>query len=177
MIARLIDCNESTKVRIKRINGGRGAKQNLFSSGLKIDDTITIMHKPESKGPITVSFNRDVVDIGRQLAIKIIVETEQEIVKNLSEFCVGDIVEIIRNNSVGEVRSRLLDMGIVKGERLEVIRLAPLGDPIEIRVNKFDLTLRLKEAEKIEAKLIDIKKISREISWGHLSRFKPFAKS
>lgn len=174
MIARLIDCNESTKVKIKRINGGRGAKQNFTDFGLKIDDFISIYNKPESKGPIEIVYNKNIIKIGWQLAAKIIVETEEEIIRNLSEFHVGDIVEITNNNSDGEIRSRLLDMGVVKGERIEIIRLAPLGDPIEIRLSKFDLTLRLKEAEKIEAKLIGIKKLPEQNGWGRFSRFNPF---
>ena len=51
--------------------------------------------------------------------------------------------------SKGEIRRRLLDMGIIKGALFKVIRRAPLGDPIEIKIKNFNLSLRKQEAEQI----------------------------
>ena len=171
MIAHLTDCSDNTEVEIYKIVGGRGAKRNIFESGLDFGCSVKIIYKYAKKGPVTLSRDGKIIKIGNQLASKIIVKTEEKIHKRLSDFFVGDIVEVIQNNSMGEVRNRLLDMGIVKGERLEILRLAPLGDPIEVRVNNFDLTLRIKEAKQIEAKLIDIKRISSGGRWEHLFSF------
>ncbi len=54
----------------------------------------------------------------------------------------------------GGIHSRLLDMGCVKGEEIEVIKVAPLGDPIDITVKGYHLTLRKNEAKNIEVETI-----------------------
>jgi ferrous iron transport protein A len=56
---------------------------------------------------------------------------------------------IVRVGGSGEIRRRLLDMGVVAGSEVSVERVAPLGDPVQIRVKGYDLALRKTEAEKI----------------------------
>jgi len=68
----------------------------------------------------------------------------------MNELNVGDKAEITAVNAQGEIGSRLVDMGLVRGTRFKLIRKAPLGDPIEIMVKGFYLSLRLKEAETIK---------------------------
>lgn len=67
----------------------------------------------------------------------------------MTELSIGDKGEVISVQAAGEICSRLVDMGLVKGTRFKLIRKAPLGDPIEIMVRGFLLTLRLNEAENI----------------------------
>jgi len=69
--------------------------------------------------------------------------------KTLNELQVGDKAEIVKLKSAGDVKRRLLDMGIVKGTTVEIERVAPLGDPIEIKVKGYNLSLRKEEASKI----------------------------
>ena len=52
----------------------------------------------------------------------------------------------------GVLRCRLLDMGLIPRTRVTLQKIAPMGDPIEIRVRGYELTLRVEEAEKIEVK-------------------------
>jgi ferrous iron transport protein A len=59
----------------------------------------------------------------------------------------GDIVQ--RVGGSGPVRQRLLELGVTPGARVDVIRFAPLGDPIEVRVRGYHLSLRRREAEAI----------------------------
>ncbi|MFO8057980.1 MAG: FeoA family protein [bacterium] len=68
----------------------------------------------------------------------------------LSELPVGEKAEITRIGAVGEIKKRLLEMGVVKGARVEVERVAPLGDPIEVRIMGYHLSLRNEEAQEIE---------------------------
>lgn len=82
-------------------------------------------------------------------------EGKQHIEGSLDHACTDMLVEILSVNATGEIRRRLLDMGLVKGSLIRVIRKAPLGDPIEIMVNGFLLTLRLEEAKTIQVRLID----------------------
>ncbi len=73
-------------------------------------------------------------------------------VLKLSELAVGEQGEITRIGAVGEIKKRLLEMGVVRGARLEVERVAPLGDPIEVEIMGYHLSLRNQEAREIEVK-------------------------
>ncbi|BFN36307.1 ferrous iron transport protein A [Fidelibacter multiformis] len=66
----------------------------------------------------------------------------------------GTLLEILGVYAEGEIRRRLLDMGLVKGARIHVIRKAPLGDPVEVEINGFFLTLRLEEAKTVRVRLL-----------------------
>ncbi len=64
----------------------------------------------------------------------------------------GDEAEIIKVNGTGSLKTRLLDMGAVPGTRVRVERVAPLGDPIEISIKGYHLSLRKAEADQIIVK-------------------------
>jgi Fe2+ transport system protein FeoA len=61
--------------------------------------------------------------------------------------------KIVRVGGKGSFHRRLLDMGLVTGTEIEVVRVAPLGDPIEIRVKGYHLTLRKEEAANIQVEI------------------------
>ena len=63
---------------------------------------------------------------------------------------VGDTVQVVRLHGEGAVKRRIMDMGISKGTEIYVRKLAPLGDPIEITVRGYELSLRKADAEMIE---------------------------
>jgi ferrous iron transport protein A len=67
----------------------------------------------------------------------------------LSELDPGSRGRVVEMGGGGEAVKRLMDMGVIRGTSLEVVRRAPLGDPIEVRVRGFMLTLRRSEAEHI----------------------------
>jgi len=71
------------------------------------------------------------------------------VTKRLSELEPKEKGNIIKVGGKGSIRRRILDMGVVSGASVEVERAAPLGDPIEIRVKGYYLTLRKEEAENI----------------------------
>lgn len=70
----------------------------------------------------------------------------------LSELGVGEKAEILRVGGRGEIKKRLLEMGVVRGTTVEVERVAPLGDPIEIRLLGYHLSLRQSEAREIRVR-------------------------
>lgn len=72
----------------------------------------------------------------------------------LSNLNIGDKGSIHSVKATGEIRRRLLDVGLFKGTKFKIMRLAPLGDPIIIRVKGFDLSLRLEEARQIRVEKI-----------------------
>jgi ferrous iron transport protein A len=68
---------------------------------------------------------------------------------NLAKLAPGARARIVAVGSVGPLKRRLMDMGVLPGEQVEVRKVAPLGDPIEIRVRSYSLSLRKHEAEAI----------------------------
>lgn len=67
----------------------------------------------------------------------------------MSDLKAGDKATVTAVDAQGEVAQRLLDMGLVTGTKFKVIRKAPLGDPIEIKLRGFMMALRVKEASFI----------------------------
>ena len=70
--------------------------------------------------------------------------------KTLREVKVGDTVKVVKLHGEGAVKRRIMDMGITRGVEVYVRKLAPLGDPIEVNVRDYELSLRKADAEMIE---------------------------
>lgn len=68
----------------------------------------------------------------------------------LNQLKVGNSAVITTVGGDGALRCRLLDMGLIPHTRVTLQKVAPIGDPIEIRVRGYELTLRIEEAQKIE---------------------------
>ena len=75
-------------------------------------------------------------------------------VKLLNELKRGEKGRIVKIGGKGSVHRRLLDMGLVSGSEVEMQRVAPLGDPIEIKVKGYNLSLRKEEAASIQVEVI-----------------------
>ena len=69
---------------------------------------------------------------------------------NLREIPVGGTAKVVKIHGEGAVKRRIMDMGITKGVEIFVRKVAPLGDPIEITVRGYELSLRKADAESIE---------------------------
>ena len=63
---------------------------------------------------------------------------------------IGDTVKVVKLHGEGAVKRRIMDMGITKGVEIYVRKVAPLGDPIEVTVRGYELSLRKADAEMIE---------------------------
>ena len=68
----------------------------------------------------------------------------------LKEAKIGSTVTVKKLNGEGAVKRRIMDMGIIKGTEIYVRKVAPLGDPIEVTVRGYELSLRKADAEMIE---------------------------
>jgi len=69
--------------------------------------------------------------------------------RKLSDLELGEKAVILKVVGTGSIRRRMLDMGLVKGTEIVVIRRAPLGDPIEFRLKGYNLSLRKEEAKNV----------------------------
>ena len=70
--------------------------------------------------------------------------------KTLREASIGDTVKVVKLHGEGAVKRRIMDMGITKGVEVHVRKVAPLGDPVEVTVRGYELSLRKADAEMIE---------------------------
>ena len=70
--------------------------------------------------------------------------------KTLREVLVGSTVKVVKLHGEGAVKRRIMDMGITRGTQVYVRKVAPLGDPIEVTVRNYELSIRKADAEMIE---------------------------
>lgn len=70
--------------------------------------------------------------------------------KNLKEAKIGDTVRVVKIHGEGAIKRRIMDMGLTKGVEVYIRKVAPLGDPIEVTVRGYELSLRKADAEQIE---------------------------
>ena len=70
--------------------------------------------------------------------------------KTLKDAKVGQTVTVVKLHGEGAVRRRIMDMGITKGVEIYIRKVAPLGDPIEVNVRGYELSLRKADAEMVE---------------------------
>lgn len=70
--------------------------------------------------------------------------------KTLRDIKIGSTAKVVRVSGEGALRRRIMDMGITRGVEIRVRKVAPLGDPLEITVRGYELTLRKDDAEMIE---------------------------
>ena len=70
--------------------------------------------------------------------------------KTLKELKVGDTARVVKLYGEGAVKRRIMDMGLTKGVDVQIRKVAPLGDPIEVTVRGYELSIRKADAEMIE---------------------------
>lgn len=72
--------------------------------------------------------------------------------RTLKEVNVGETVSVEKINGTGAVKRRIMDMGLTKGTTVYIRKVAPLGDPIELTVRGYELSIRKADAEMIDVK-------------------------
>ena len=73
--------------------------------------------------------------------------------KTLGEAVKGNTVKVVKLHGEGPVKRRIMDMGITKGAEIYIRKIAPLGDPVEVNVRGYELSIR-----KADAKMIEVEK-------------------
>ena len=74
----------------------------------------------------------------------------------LREVKVGQTAKVVKLIGTGPVKRRIMDMGITKGQLIHVRKVAPLGDPMEVTVRNYELSVRKADAEMIEVELVGV---------------------
>lgn len=70
--------------------------------------------------------------------------------KTLRQAKVGDTVKVVKLHGEGALKRRIMDMGLTKGVEVHIRKVAPLGDPVEVTVRGYELSIRKDDAEMIE---------------------------
>ena len=70
--------------------------------------------------------------------------------RTLKDLKIGESAKVIKLHGEGAIKRRIMDMGITKGVEIKVRKVAPLGDPLELTVRGYELSLRKSDAETIE---------------------------
>ncbi len=70
--------------------------------------------------------------------------------KTMLDAKIGDTVKVVRVHGEGALRRRIMDMGVTKGVEIYIRKVAPLGDPVEVTVRGYELSLRKEDIERIE---------------------------
>ena len=70
--------------------------------------------------------------------------------KTLKDVKIGETVKVVKLHGEGAVKRRIMDMGVTKGVEIYVRKVAPLGDPVEVTVRGYELSLRTEDADMIE---------------------------
>ena len=70
--------------------------------------------------------------------------------KTLRQVAIGDTVTVVKIHGEGAVRRRIMDMGLTKGVEVTVRKVAPLGDPIQLNVRGYELSIRKADADMVE---------------------------
>mgnify|MGYP000543035609 FL=1 len=72
--------------------------------------------------------------------------------KTLKQAAIGDTVKVVKLHGEGAVKRRIMDMGITRGAEVHIRKVAPLGDPVEITVRGYELSVRKADAQCVEVK-------------------------
>lgn len=129
----------------------KSCRDRVEDMGLRAGKIVEVLSN-EGRGPILLKVDESRIAMGRGMAMKIMVRRAEKM--NLAMLKPGEKGKIIRMGAIGPLKRRLMDMGVLVGEEVKVEKIAPLGDPIEVTIKNYNLSLRKKEAEGIAVEVV-----------------------
>ncbi|HHF7020399.1 TPA: ferrous iron transport protein A [Streptococcus mutans] len=151
----LQDARIDVPYTVVSINLPEDSVRHLSNLGLKVGSRLELISKTKSSAIVMLKSSRLAFD--DSILSKIDVSESQETVETLplSELEVGQFAYIDNIFAVNEAKRRLMDMGLTRYTKIYLRKVAPLGDPIEISLRGYELTLRKSEAQMISVVKID----------------------
>jgi Fe2+ transport system protein A len=151
----LQDARIDVPYTVVSINLPEDSVRHLSNLGLKVGSRLELISKTKSSAIVMLKSSRLAFD--DSILSKIDVSESQETVETLplSELEVGQFAYIDNIFAVNEAKRRLMDMGLTRHTKIYLRKVAPLGDPIEISLRGYELTLRKSEAQMISVVKID----------------------
>ncbi|MCE2155903.1 ferrous iron transport protein A [Streptococcus thermophilus] len=151
----IYDTALKTPYRILDINLPKDSLLHLSNLGLAAGETIEVVTKTKNSAIIIVKGSRLAFDASILDKIDLAPAEEDQKKIPLSELPVGHSAIVTDIFSANETKRRLMDMGITKRTRVLLRKVAPLGDPLEISLRGYELTLRKSEAQMISVVMLD----------------------
>lgn len=151
----IYDAALKTPYRILGINLPKDSLLHLSNLGLAAGETIEVVTKTKNSAIIIVKGSRLAFDASILDKIDLAPAEEDQKKIPLSELPVGHSAIVTDIFSANETKRRLMDMGITKRTRILLRKVAPLGDPLEISLRGYELTLRKSEAQMISVIMLD----------------------
>lgn len=151
----IYDAVLKTPYRILGINLPKDSLLHLSNLGLAAGETIEVVTKTKNSAIINVKGSRLAFDASILDKIDLAPAEEDQKKIPLSELPVGHSAIVTDIFSANETKRRLMDMGITKRTRVLLRKVAPLGDPLEISLRGYELTLRKSEAQMISVVMLD----------------------
>ena len=151
----IYDAALKTPYRILGINLPKDSLLHLSNLGLAAGETIEVVTKTKNSAIIIVKGSRLAFDASILDKIDLAPAEEDQKKIPLSELPVGHSAIVTDIFSANETKRRLIDMGITKRTRVLLRKVAPLGDPLEISLRGYELTLRKSEAQMISVVMLD----------------------
>ncbi|KPG68538.1 ferrous iron transport protein A [Enterococcus sp. RIT-PI-f] len=139
----------SSTYRIDSIRTEPSVTAHLHDLGLRKGSEVIILQKNHQGGILLYQDNRIALDTSVMERIDVTPILQEKTITSLDQLVVGEEARITSIAAVGALRRRLMDMGLTKKVPLKVVKLAPLGDPIEIRIRGYELSMRKDEAAHI----------------------------
>ena len=151
----IYDAALKTPYRILGINLPKDSLLHLSNLGLAAGETIEVVTKTKNSAIVIVKGSRLAFDASILDKIDLAPAEEDQKKIPLSELPVGHSAIVTDIFSANETKRRLMDMGITKRTRVLLRKVAPLGDPLEISLRGYELTLRKSEAQMISVVMLD----------------------
>ena len=151
----IYDAALKTPYRILGIDLPKDSLLHLSNLGLAAGETIEVVTKTKNSAIIIVKGSRLAFDASILDKIDLAPAEEDQKKIPLSELPVGHSAIVTDIFSANETKRRLMDMGITKRTRGLLRKVAPLGDPLEISLRGYELTLRKSEAQMISVVMLD----------------------
>lgn len=146
----LADVSLNKVVVIDSVSLDTDMKRRMQDLGMIEGSKIAVVNHSGSNSIVLLHSSRVAIDQGLLQKINVKDVTEDENTwSSLDQMKVGEQGVVVNVHGNGAVKRRLMDMGITKGTALKVVKLAPLGDPLEIRIRGYELSLRKTEAEMV----------------------------
>lgn len=146
----LAQAKQNLVYQIVKIQTKESVKNHLQNLGIIPGTKIVVVNLSGENAILLLKNNR--IAVNRELLVQIFVKKPDSIAESwtsLDQLTVGESATVVALHGQGAVKRRLMDMGVTKNVRVAIRKLAPLGDPIEITLRGYELTLRKKEAELI----------------------------
>ena len=146
-----------TEYEIVGIDLEEASVRHLADLGIKIGSFIQVISKTNDTAILLVRAARIALDNSILKKLDVVPKGSSKSSLPLSELAIGDSAYIEAIHADGALKRRLMDMGLTKNINVQLQKVAPLGDPLEIKLRGYDLTLR-----KLEASLISVVKGEKE---------------